>query len=155
MAHVSDILAHKGSRVYVISPGATVLAATKIMNHHKIGALVVTLSDENIGEHEGCDRVVGMFSERDVLSRVVAQKRDPESTLVEEIMTTEVVFCRPETELDEVSAGMRERRIRHMPVCDGEGRLAGLISIGDVNAWHARGQEAAIHYLHEYIHGRA
>ena len=154
MARVSDILNHKGSHVYVIPPTATVLAATKVMNHHKIGALVVTLSDEHVGELEGCDAVAGIFSERDVLTRVVALQRDPASTLVEEVMTTEVAFCRPETEIEEVSAVMRERHVRHMPVCDDKGVLAGLISIGDVNAWHARGQEATIYYLHEYIHGR-
>ena len=153
MAHVSDILSHKGSRVYVIPPTATVLAATKMMNHYKIAAwLVVTLPDENIGERESLDRVIGMFTERDVLSRVVAAKRDPASTLVEEVMTTELAYCRPETDLDEISAVMRERHIRHMPVCDTNGDLAGLISIGDLNAWHARGQEVAIHFLHEYIY---
>jgi len=154
MAHVSDILAHKGPRVYVIPPTATVLAATKMMNHYKIGALVVTLCDENISERESLDRVAGMFTERDVLTRVVALKRDPASTLVEEVMTTEVAYCRPETDLEEISAVMRERRIRHMPVCNADGELSGLISIGDLNGWHARGQEVVIHYLHEYIHGR-
>lgn len=155
MAHVSDILAHKGSRVFVIPPTATVLAATKMMNHYKIGALVVTLSDETISERESLDRVIGVFTERDVLTRVVAFRRDPASTLVEEVMTTEVAFCRPETDLDDISDVMRQRHIRHMPVCDANGELAGLISIGDLNAWHARGQEVVIHYLHEYIHGRA
>src|SRR6185437_9159806 len=97
MAHVSDILAHKGTRVYVISPAASVLAATKIMNHYKVGALVVTLADENISS-ESLDRIIGMFTERDVLTRVVAQKRDPSSTLVEEVMTNEVAFCRVDTD---------------------------------------------------------
>jgi signal-transduction protein with cAMP-binding, CBS, and nucleotidyltransferase domain len=49
---------------------------------------------------------------------------------------------------------MRERRIRHVPVCEADGDLVGLISIGDLNAWHTRGQEVTIHHLHEYIHGR-
>ncbi len=69
-------------------------------------------------------------------------------------MTADVAYCLPEADLEEVAAVMRERRIRHLPVCDGGGRLLGLVSIGDVNAWHAQGQAVAIHYLHEYIHGR-
>ena len=95
-----------------------------------------------------------MFTERDVLTRVVAEGRDPTRTLVEEVMSTDVAYCRPETELDEVGAMMRQRRIRHLPVCAGEGDLKGLISIGDINAWHADGQATTIHYLNEYIYGR-
>ena len=151
MAHVADVLARKGSRVHCIAPTATVLEATQLMNRHKIGALVVTLSG---GAEAACERVVGMFTERDVLSRVVAEQRDSGRTLVDEIMTCDVAFCRPETELEEVAAVMRERRVRHVPVCGGEGELHGLVSIGDLNAWHAQGQEVVIHYLHEYIHGR-
>ena len=154
MACVADVLAKKGDRVYSIAPTATVLEATQLMNRHKIGALVVTISThtfENAGE---CDRVVGIITERDVLTRLVAQQRDPSHTPVEEIMTADVAYCRPETPLEEVSAVMRARRIRHLPVCGEGGQLSGLISIGDLNAWQADGQEITIHYLHEYIHGR-
>ncbi len=69
-------------------------------------------------------------------------------------MTADVAFCRAETPLEEVSAMMRERRIRHLPVCDADGQLKGLISIGDLNAWNAQGLEVTIHHLHDYIHGR-
>jgi CBS domain-containing protein len=113
------------------------------MNQQKIGAVVVALND----------RIVGMFTERDVLTRVVGQ-RDPAQTLIEDVMTIDVAFCRPDTDVDQVAATMRTRRIRHLPVCDDEGRLLGLVSIGDVNAFYSDGQEAEIHYLHEYIHGR-
>jgi hypothetical protein len=54
-----------------------------------------------------------------------------------------------------VASIMRSQRIRHLPVCDDEARLRGMISIGDINAWHARGLDATISYLHAYIHGRA
>jgi CBS domain-containing protein len=96
-----------------------------------------------------------MFTERDVLTRVVAERRDPATTRVEEVMTAVVAYCRPETDVEEVSSVMQKWRIRHLPVCDDDGHLLGMVSIGDVNAWHARGQDATIHYLHEYIHGRA
>jgi CBS domain-containing protein len=104
-------------------------------------------------EHD-CDRVVGIMTERDVLTRLVVEQRDPARTLVEEIMTSDVAFCSLETTLDELSSIMREKRIRHMPVCDADGKLQGMVSIGDLNAWHAHGQQEEIHHLHEYIHGR-
>ncbi len=148
MATVADLLAKKESRVHRVSPTATVLDATQIMNRHKIGALVVSV------EGDGCERVVGMFTERDVLTRVVAAQRDPQTTLVEEVMSVDVSYCTPEMEVDEVGAIMKDRRVRHIPVCESHGHLTGLISIGDINAFHADGQAAAIHYLNEYIHGR-
>jgi CBS domain-containing protein len=154
MPCVADVLARKGSRVYSISPTATVLEATRLMNRHKVGALVVTIGSHPTSEPEGFDRVVGIMTERDVLTRLVVEQRDPAHCWVEEIMTSDVTYCSPETPLEEVSAMMRERRIRHLPVCDADRRLRGLISIGDINAWHADGQETTIHYLHEYIHGR-
>jgi CBS domain-containing protein len=152
MATVADVLAGKSGEVQTISPTATVLEATQLMNRHKIGSLVVTRAAEE-GERV-CDRVVGMFTERDVLTRLVVKQRDPAMTLVEEIMTTVVAYCRPETSVEDVSAMMRERRIRHLPVCDGSEELKGMVSIGDLNAWHARGKDVEIMYLHEYIHGR-
>jgi Mg/Co/Ni transporter MgtE len=59
------------------------------------------------------------------------------------------------TDLDEVSAIMQQQRVRHIPVCDNDGVLDGMISIGDVNAFHATNQQQHIHFLNEYIYGRA
>jgi CBS domain-containing protein len=142
---VKDILAKKGSRVVSISPGETVLRAAQVMNEHKIGALVVL---------EG-DQIVGMFTERDVLRRVVGEQRPPGATRVGEVMTAEVACCRPQTPIDDARAAMKNRRIRHLPVVDVEGRLWGLISIGDLNAFEAANQERTIFWMHEYLYGRA
>jgi CBS domain-containing protein len=144
MATVRDILTRKGSHVWAIGKGATVLDAALLMNEHKIGALVVLDQGE----------VVGMFTERDVLVRVVAARRDPAETRVEEVMTREVVCCTPETTLDEARGAMKNRRIRHLPVVDGGRKLLGLASIGDLNAFHADSQEQTIHLLNEYLYGR-
>jgi CBS domain-containing protein len=144
MSTVHDLLAEKGVKVLSIDPGVTVLDAVQKMNQHKIGALVV-MHDE---------QVVGMFTERDVLRRVVGEQRDPASALVGEVMTTEVICVQPNTELDEVGAIMQNRRIRHIPVCDEHGGLLGMVSIGDLNAWRSTNQQATIHYLNEYIYGR-
>lgn len=146
MAQVKDILDVKGGSVHSVSENTTVLDATRRMNDARIGALVVT--DDNEG-------VAGIFTERDVLRRVVAEGRDPAGTVLAVVMTTQVACCQPDTPLDDVRALMTQKRIRHVPVVHETGKLAGLISIGDVNAHYANGAEVQIQYLHEYIYGRA
>ncbi len=144
MPTVKDILAEKGGDVLSIGPQATALDAAVLMNVHKIGSLVVI--------NEGV--VVGIITERDILQRVVAARRDPGQTLVQDVMTGEVVCCRPHTKLDEARGVLKNRRIRHLPVLDDDNRLCGLISIGDLNAHDAHDHELTIHILEEYIHGR-
>ncbi len=145
MATMKDILTGKGSHVLSIGPEATALDGAMLMNEHKIGSLIVMDGGQ----------VVGMFTERDILQRVVAQCRDPRGTLVREVMTSEVVCCRLHTTLEEARGVMKNRRIRHMPVVDEDRRLLGLVSIGDLNAYEAHDHEVTIHLLDEYIHGRA
>jgi CBS-domain-containing membrane protein len=70
-------------------------------------------------------------------------------------MSSNVICVGPTTDIDEISAIMQQRRIRHLPVCDQDRDLLGMISIGDLNAFHASNQEAHIHFLSEYIYGRA
>lgn len=144
MPTVRDILVAKGTRVLTIGPEATVLDAALLMNDHKIGSLVVL----------DADRVIGIISERDLLQRVIAGRRDPVETLVREVMTVEVVCCRVYTKLDEVRGVLMNRRIRHLPVLDDDNRLSGLVSIGDLNAYNSHSQELTIHIMEEYIHGR-
>jgi CBS domain-containing protein len=144
MARIRELLDRKGSHVWTIGPGATVLEAAETMNRHRIGSLVVV---------EG-GRVVGILTERDVLVRVVAGRKDPAATPVAEVMTAEVVCCSPETTTDEARGAMRDRRIRHLPVAGADGRLLGLISIGDLNAQLQAAQEQTLFLLTEYIQGR-
>jgi CBS domain-containing protein len=145
MPTVFDILATKGGQVHHTTPETTVLEATQQMNQHKLGALLVM---------EG-GKVIGMFTERDVLRRVVAEQRDPSTCAVGEVMTREVICIRPDADLDDVSAIMQKKHIRHLPVCDEAGKLHGMISIGDVNAYHASNQQMQLQYLSEYVYGRA
>jgi CBS domain-containing protein len=144
MSSVRDILVKKGSGVLTTGPDSTVLQAAILMNEHKVGALVVLEAG----------RIAGMFTERDVLRRVVGELRDPAKTTVGEVMTTEVVCCRPETNLDEVRGSMMNRRIRHLPVVDDQENMVGLISIGDLNAHERTGHEQTIYLLEEYVYGR-
>ncbi len=145
MATVASILAGKSSYVHSIGLNATILEATQKMNDHRIGSLLVM---------EG-ERIVGILSERDILTRVVVEEKPPRALKVREAMTTDVVVVGPDTSLEEASAVMRTRRVRHLPVCDADGRLLGLISIGDLNARHASDQEITIRHLHEYLYGPA
>ncbi len=147
MPSVQSVLQDKGGKVHTIAPGATVAEAVQKMNEHKIGALVV-----KEGSH-----VIGMFTERDVLRRVVGEERLPARTIVAEVMTSDVVCCSPHADVDDVAATMQARRIRHIPVCDDDGdkALLGMISIGDVNACHASNQESTISFLNDYIYGRS
>jgi len=144
MATVRELLAAKGPHVWSIDKNRTVLEAAVFMKDHKIGGVVVT--DQQ--------RCAGMFTERDVLKRVVAEQRDPARTTVGEVMTAEVVCCTPDTTIEEARTAMRDRRIRHLPVIDADGNMRGLISIGDLNAHQLANQEYTIHMLHEYLYGR-
>ena|SRR5688500_3167256 len=146
MPTVRDVLAAKGNGLHTIGADATVLEATREMNRHKIGALVVT---------EDGDQVVGIFTERDVLMRIVAEEVGPCDVKVGDVMTKDVICCSPEDDLDEVSAIMKSHRVRHVPVCNSKGCVLGMISIGDVNAHYASNAEQTIHFLNDYIYGRA
>jgi len=140
MPTVQDILARKGSDVISVKPGETVFNAAQLMSERGIGGLVVT---------EG-GRLVGIFTERDILRRVVAQRRDCAATKVAEVMTTPVTACSPETPVEECAAMMTGKRIRHLPVVTERG-LAGMITIGDVLAFQVREQQATIDYMHHFM----
>ena len=144
MATIADILAIKGSNTLSIGPDAMVLDAARMMNERKIGSLLVM---------DG-DRLIGIITERDMLQRVLVPRRDPAVTPVDEVMTTELVCCYPHTTLDEARGVLKNRRIRHLPVLDGDEQLLGLISIGDLNAYETTDHERTIFVLQEYIYGR-
>lgn len=146
MGSVADILSQKqGQPLHWTRAGETVLAATQQMNEHGIGALLV-MNDEG--------RLAGIFTERDVLRRVVAVELAPATVRVAEVMTTKVACCSSDTSIDEARSIFRQNRIRHLPVLDASGAVQGLISIGDLNAHHSNFQAVTIHYMQEYLHGR-
>ncbi len=142
MYTVQHILDKKGSSVATIDADATVLDAARLMNERRIGALVVTRHD----------KVIGIFTERDILIRVVASLSSPSTTLVKDVMTTPVACCRRNTTEAECRAVMRKKRIRHLTVVE-EDRLVGIISIGDIIEDESTEKDDTIHYLHEYLYG--
>lgn len=143
MSRARDILARKSPDVTTIDHNATVREAAVAMNAHHIGSLIVT---------DG-EKAIGIFTERDILRRVVAADRDPNATRVGEVMTTPVACCRRDTLLSECRGIMTQKRIRHLPVVE-EGRLLGMLSSGDVLAHEVHDQQTTIEYFAEYIYGR-
>jgi CBS domain-containing protein len=146
MSTVADLLILKGTDVVCVSADMTVLKCTQLMNEHRIGCVVVIDSQA---------KLIGVFSERDVLRRIVAVERTPHDTMVGEVMTTQPITCTPSTELDEIAQIMRDQRVRHVPVVDGLGHLRGMVSIGDLNALRVSEQDLQIQMLNDYVYGRA
>lgn len=141
MATVRDILARKGSEVVTAAPEQTVLEAAQLMNNRGIGAVVVT-------DKEG---IRGIFTERDVLRRIVAEAREPSSTRLQDVMTTSLVTTAAEMTVDECAELMTRRRIRHLPVIR-EGKLAGVVTIGDLLAYQLAEQATTIAHLNSYVY---
>jgi CBS domain-containing protein len=143
VAKVSNILSRKGFDVVTVTPKQSAMEAVNLMNEHRIGAVVVVENGE----------VVGIFTERDLLRRIVAKGKKVEATSVGQSMSTPVAYCTPETSVDECRLAMTQKRIRHLPVVE-NGKLVGLVSIGDVMAWELSENQTTIQYLNEYISGR-
>ena len=142
---IGTILATKGSDVLVVTGAATVLEASRLLASGGVGALVVSSDGSSID---------GIVSERDI-ARVVADRgADGLDATVEQVMTREVTTCSLDDTIDHLMAVMTERRIRHLPVVDGRGQLAGIVSIGDVVKARLSELEQENHALAEYITGR-
>jgi CBS domain-containing protein len=140
---VSSVLAEKGRHVYTVGKGATVAEAVREMNEKGVGALLVM---------DG-RRPVGIFTERDVLRRIVDGDKDPALVRVAEVMTRSPITISPDARIEEAMALMTERRFRHLPVVD-SGEVVGMLSSGDLMRWITMNQEAYIRQMTEYITGR-
>jgi CBS domain-containing protein len=143
MPTVKDVIAHKGRVVHTVERSAHVEHAILTMVERGIGSLVV-LSD---GEP------VGIFTERDVLRRVALAARDPRVTPVGEVMTPQPVAVGMDHSIEDCMAIMTGRRIRHLPVLEA-GRLAGMLSIGDIVKYLSGQRETEMARLTEYILGK-
>ena len=140
---VSWILAQKKiTTVWTIHPDATVYDAIKMMADKNVGALPVVQND----------RLVGIISERDYTRKVILQGRSSKETRVSEIMSTNLVVTHPNESLTGCMRVMTERRIRHLPVVE-DGKLIGILSIGDALKWVISAQTATIEHLEQYISG--
>lgn len=140
---IDDILRHKGSVTWTITPDKTVFEAIELMSEKNIGALVVM---------EG-GQVVGVLSERDYTRKVALRGKSSKETLIREILSSPVISVTPETTVEEGLRCMTQHRVRHLPVLEA-GRLIGIVSIGDLVNQVINVQTAAIHQLHNYISGQ-
>lgn len=143
MSTVRNILVGKGKDVATIAHDKTALDAAKIMHDSHIGSVLVM--------RDG--KIAGIFTERDLMNRIVAEQRDAGTTRVVDVMTERITCCSPDTTLDTCRSAMTKNRIRHLPVLDDDGKLVGIISSGDILARELKDTEETLRYLHEYISG--
>jgi CBS domain-containing protein len=140
---VSSILRFKGHHVWSVRPDESVFLAISLMADKGVGALLVIA--------EGT--LVGIISERDYARKVILQGKSSKDTLVSSIMTSPVIAVSPNHTVDDCMRIVTTKRIRHLPVVDGE-KVIGVVSIGDLVRRIMSNQDETIQYLHEYIVGR-
>jgi CBS domain-containing protein len=141
MKTLKQLLSAKGREVYSIGPNAKVIDALQLMAQKDIGALIVM---------DG-GRIIGMMSERDYARKVILHGKSSQDVIVRDIMTADVITVDPSKTVEDCMALVTEHRIRHLPVCE-EGRLIGLVSIGDLVKDVIADQEQTIKQLESYIH---
>ncbi|OPY78446.1 MAG: inosine 5'-monophosphate dehydrogenase [Syntrophorhabdus sp. PtaU1.Bin153] len=146
MKTVKDLLKNKTKEVYSIQPKAAVFDALKLMAENTVGSLMV---------RDDTGNVVGIISERDYARKVILQGRTSRETRVEEIMTpaAEMFTVRPDTSVDDCMVLITGKRIRHLPVFDGD-TFVGLVSIGDVVKSMLLERDVLIEQLSDYIAGK-
>ena len=140
MATVRDLLARKGGDVLMVGPETTVLEASQLMNDRGVGSVLVMNGKE----------LAGIFTERDLMRRVVAVDRLPGATRVGEVMTTSLVTCTPDASMQDCGTVMSDRRIRHLPVVGDDG-VVGVVTTGDLLAHELKEKDAAIQQLESFV----
>jgi CBS domain-containing protein len=139
---IATLLGRKASSaLHSLPPSATVAAAVLLMNQHKLGSVLVLHGR----------RIAGIFTERDVLTRVIGSGRHPLTTTLEAVMTREPVTVPPTATVDEAMEIVTARRVRRLPVVDDAGEVIGLISIGDLMRWLVDSHRAEAEHLRDYI----
>ena len=142
MATVKQLLESKDNNVWSISPETTVFEGLQFMAEKNIGALLVTRDD----------KLIGIFSERDYARKVILKGKASKDTTIGELMTKEVIYTTPEDSLDECMALMTAKHIRHLPILN-NGKLIGLLTLGDLVKQIMSNQEFKIQELEKYISG--
>jgi CBS domain-containing protein len=140
---VSEVLKSKGGDVYAIDPGATVFDAIAVMADKGVGALVALTKTGKIS---------GILSERDCFRKVILSEKSPRDVLVRDIMSRKVACVPPERTVEECLALMNEKKIRHLPVVQGDA-VAGMISMRDLVSFLCSEQDLMIRNLEKYIEG--
>ncbi len=139
---VRSLLRTKGRNIWSIGPDETVFRAIELMSEKQIGSLVVLTGGQ----------LSGIVSERDYARKVILMGRSSQQTRVREIMTSPVLFVTPEKTVADSMRIMTNRRVRHLPVLEGDS-VIGMLSIGDLVNWVIASQQQTIRHLHNYIAG--
>lgn len=142
MTTIRQILEQKGSQVWSVPPSSTVYDALRLLAERDIGALLVI---------EG-EQLVGILSERDYARKVILKGKSSMKTEVREIMTERVIVVSPEHSVEEAMALMTDKRLRHLPVLEGD-KVIGMVSIGDLVKAKIADQQFMIEQLERYISG--
>lgn len=139
--HVQAILGNKGSKVVSMQPQATIADACRLLAEHRIGAVLV-LDDEN--------RVAGVFSERDSVRAIAQHGSRALDFSLSDVMTRDVLTCSPADSVDDIMGIMTARRVRHLPVIE-DGKLIGIVSIGDVVKYRLEQAALEVDSLRQYV----
>jgi len=137
------LLRQKGGDIYSLPSDASVYSAIEMMADKRVGALLVV--DDG--------KLVGIVSERDYARKVILQGKSSKDTFVREIMTPNPVSITCDTSVEEAMRLMTENRFRHLPVINSEGKISGVLSIGDLVNWIVTSQDDTIAHLEHYIAG--
>ena len=138
MQHIHELI--KNREVYFVDTGRTVLDTVRYMVERNIGAVAVVSGDD----------LVGIFSERDLMKRVVSEKRDPAHTTVREVMTSDPLVVSPRERITDCMRLMRDNSFRHLPVCEGR-KLIGLISLRDLILHDLTEKQGEVEVMRAYL----
>ncbi|SRR5579884_3859251 len=140
---VGMVLKEKGGQIWFIDPAATVYEALEVMADKGVGALLVMQGS----------KLLGVISERDYARKIILTGRSSKTTRVSEIMSSPARTINMDTTVDDAMHIMTNNRIRHLPVMDGDGNVAGVVSLGDLVKWTITSHEQTIEQLESYISG--
>jgi CBS domain-containing protein len=141
---VGMIVKDKGSQIWSIDPAATVYEALQVMADKGIGALLVMQTN----------KLIGIVSERDYARKIILRGLSSKTTPVSDIMSSPAMTVNPDTTVDDAMHMMTDHRIRHLPVVQSDGKVTGIISVGDLVKWIITSHEQTIEQLESYIAGR-
>ena len=140
---ITVLLEEKGPSVFWVSDDTSVEKAVAEMNDRRVGSILVKAQD---------GKVVGIFTERDVLTRVVSNRRDPKTTPIREVMTSEYKWISPDASVEDAMQLITDQRVRHLPVLEDHEPI-GLVSIGDITRWLLKVHEMEAENLRRYVFG--
>jgi CBS domain-containing protein len=143
MAQIAEVLAGKNKKVFTMDGHASVFEAIETMVANNVGSILVT--------NDGA--LCGIFTERDYLRRIALEGRTSRQTRLQEVMVSRLICVDPSRSVEDCLSIMTQERIRHLPVME-EGKLAGIVSIGDLVKFICAAREMEIRYLNDYITGK-